>query len=126
MASMEQPATRRFSGSGDTEREYPKWKKWCRSAMAIRDKLPPTARGPFIYTLLDGPALEAVDHLSFEDYSATGGEKLLWDLLDARFPEKDKSDEMGEALRAMSRRAVSSPAPPQGLELTRAHYRGDV
>jgi tRNA pseudouridine38-40 synthase len=35
-------------------------------------------------------------------------------------------DEMGEALRAMSRMAVSSPAPPQGLELTRAHYRSDA
>ena len=32
---------------------------------------------------------------------------------------------MGEALQAMSRMAVPSPAPPQGLELTRAHYRSD-
>lgn len=37
-----------------------------------------------------------------------------------------RPDEMGAALRAMSRIAVPSPAPPQGLELTRAHYRGDV
>ncbi|NDH76810.1 MAG: hypothetical protein EBY52_08770 [Actinobacteria bacterium] len=36
-----------------------------------------------------------------------------------------RPDEMGEALRAMSRMAVPSPAPPQGLELTRAHYPGD-
>jgi len=40
--------------------------------------------------------------------------------------KRRSASEMGEALRAMSRTAVPSPAPPQGLELTRAHYHGDV
>ena len=40
--------------------------------------------------------------------------------------KRRSAGEMGEALRAMSRTAVPSPAPPQGLELTRAHYHGDV
>ncbi|MEO0492569.1 MAG: tRNA pseudouridine(38-40) synthase TruA [Actinomycetota bacterium] len=34
--------------------------------------------------------------------------------------------EMGEALRARTRDVVPSPAPPQGLVFTRAHYHHDV
>ncbi|MEM8708823.1 MAG: tRNA pseudouridine(38-40) synthase TruA [Actinomycetota bacterium] len=34
--------------------------------------------------------------------------------------------EMGSALRALTREVVPSPAPPQGLVLTRAHYHDDV
>ena len=34
--------------------------------------------------------------------------------------------EMGDALRALDRRAAPSPAPPQGLVLSRAHYHDGV
>ena len=62
------------------------------------DKLAKTARGPFIWTLLQGKALEVVEHLKPEDYQVEGGEDVLFKLLDSRWPEIDKPAEMGEVL----------------------------
>ena len=62
------------------------------------DKLPSTAKGAFIYTLLSGKALEAVTHLEPDAYQKEGGDDIIWKLLDARFPQKEKVDELGELL----------------------------
>eukprot|EP00959_Pyramimonas_sp_CCMP1952_P473452 9501777-Pyramimonas_sp.AAC.1 len=61
------------SGQGSSQ-ELRKWIKWVRSAMACR-KLESTQKGPFVYTLLQGSALEIVDHLEFEDYEVEDGEQ---------------------------------------------------
>ncbi|CAE7208267.1 GIP, partial [Symbiodinium pilosum] len=55
-------------------------------------------RGPWLFTLLEGKALEAVEHLEFEDLSKEEGEQALWNALKKRFPEKEPHDQMGEAL----------------------------
>ncbi|CAE7244986.1 GIP, partial [Symbiodinium sp. CCMP2456] len=55
-------------------------------------------KGPWIYTLLDGRALEAVEHLTLTDLVKEDGASTLWTLLTARFPEKESEDQMGEAL----------------------------
>ena len=62
------------------------------------DKLPKSAAGPYIYTLLTGKALECVEHLDPNSYQLEGGDTVLLELLDKRFPEKDKTDELGEML----------------------------
>ncbi len=66
--------------------------------MATVKDLATKQRGPWVYTLLDGAAWEAVEHLSLEDLSAEGGEDRLWKILGDRFPEKEAHDLMGEAL----------------------------
>ena len=56
------------------------------------------AQGPFLYTLLDGEALAAVDELEFSSYAVNDGIDILWHALDSRFPQKAPIDSMGEAL----------------------------
>lgn len=60
--------------------------------------MPDNARGACVYTLLSGKALECVEHLEPSSYQKAGGEKVLFDLLDQRFPQRDQSDEMSEVL----------------------------
>ena len=59
--------------------------------MAVMDKLPKEARGSFIWTLLQGRALETVEHLREDEYQKDGGDLVLLQLLDKRWPQKDRS-----------------------------------
>ncbi|OLP92915.1 Copia protein [Symbiodinium microadriaticum] len=86
-----------FSGDGDTDhKEYQRWKTWTMNKMLVMDKLPKAARGSFVWTLLQGRALEVVEHLKPEEYQKEGGENVLFALLDQRWPVKDKAEEIGE------------------------------
>ena len=85
-----------FSGDDCDYREYRRWKQWAINKMRVMDKLPKEARGSFIWTLLQGRALETVEHLSEAEYQKEGGEKAIFDILDKRWPEKERTDEMGE------------------------------
>ena len=87
---------RYFSGDDADHREYKRWKQWAQNKMLVMDKLPKEARGSFVWTLLQGRALEVVEHLREADYQKEGGDKVLFDLLDQRWPEKDRADELGE------------------------------
>eukprot|EP00435_Cladocopium_sp_Y103_P017727 s923_g4.t1 len=87
-----------FSGEAEDSKEYRRWKTWVQNKLLTLDKLPKASHGAFIYTLLTGKALEAVEHLEPELYQVTDGDKVLWSLLDARFPQKESVDELGEIL----------------------------
>ena len=90
---------RYFSGDDSVDwREYRRWKQWARNKMAVMDKLPKEARGSFIWTLLQGKALEVVEHLDGAEYQKEGGDEVLFKLLDARWPERERTDEIGENL----------------------------
>ena len=91
-------AVRYFSGDDEDAREYKRWKTWCVNKLMTMDKLPDAAKGAYIYTLLSGRALEAVEHLEPESYQKAGGDQTIWKTLDARFPQKEKVDELGELL----------------------------
>ena len=47
-------------------------------------------------TLLQVRALEVVEHLKAEEYQRDGGDLVLFGLLDKRWPQKDRADELGE------------------------------
>ena len=64
-------------------------------------------RGPWLFTLLDGKALEACEHVTLEDMQKEDGEKAIWDLLTARFPEKEAHDQMEPASWKPSRSAAA-------------------
>ena len=57
--------------------------------MATMKDLSSKQAGPWLFTLLDGKALDAVEHLTLEDMSREGGAQQIFDLLSARFPEKE-------------------------------------
>ena len=87
-----------FSGEDADYREYKRWKQWAQNKMLVMDKLPKSARGAFVWTLLHGKALEVVEHLAAEQYQVEGGEQVIFELLDKRWPQKDRTDEIGEII----------------------------
>ena len=91
-------SVRYFSGDSEDSKEYRRWKTWCCNKLLTLDKLPKSARGSYIYTLLSGKALEAIEHLEPATYQCEGGDAAIWKLLDARFPQKEKVDELGEIM----------------------------
>eukprot|EP00435_Cladocopium_sp_Y103_P063149 s214_g24.t1 len=91
-------SVRYFNGDAEDSKEYKRWKTWVLNKLRTLDKLPKDAHGSFIYTLLSGKALEAIEHLEPEAYQKEGGEAAIWALLDSRFPQQEKVDELGEIL----------------------------
>jgi hypothetical protein len=82
-----------FSGGDEVDhREYRRWKQWVINKL----KLPKEARGSFVWTLLQGRALEIVEHLAATDYQKEDGDQVILKLLDERWPQKERSEEMGE------------------------------
>ena len=90
---------KRFDGSDeDSGKQLRRWKAWTQAKMATMKDFSNKQAGPWLFTLLDGKALDAVEHLTLEELSQENGAKLVFDILTARFPEKEKHDQMGEAL----------------------------
>ena len=59
---------RHFSGESEDSKEYKRWKLWISNKLLTLDKLTAEARGPYVFTLLTGKALEAVEHLDPSSY----------------------------------------------------------
>ena len=100
MASSDERGMKRFSGDDgdDAGKQLRKFKNWAEAKLVTMKDMSDKQRGPWIYTLLDGRALEAVEHLTLENLMKETGADHLWRLLGARFPEKESEDQMGEAL----------------------------
>ena len=88
---------KRFSPEANG-RDLKRWKTWCLSKMVTMTKLSKEARGPFVYSMWDGDALTAVEHLDFAEFAIYGGENLIFKMLEARYPDKDPIDRAGKAL----------------------------
>ena len=56
------------------------------------------ARGPFAHSMMDGDALTAVEHLDFAEFAVDGGEELSFNILEARYPDKDPIDRAKKVL----------------------------
>jgi hypothetical protein len=69
--------------------------------LTLDTKVPKEARGAYVYTLLSGRALDCIEHLEPSEYQKEGGETVIFQLLDARFPQKESSDEMSETLTSV-------------------------
>ena len=99
MSSLDDRGFKRFSGEDDDAgKQLRKFKAWAQAKMATLKDFAASQQGPWIYTLLDGKALESVEHLTLEDLQKEGGAAQVWTLLQERFPEKESEDQMGEAL----------------------------
>ena len=92
-------STKMFSGENEDGKEYRRWKTWVINKLLTLDgKVSAKARGAYVYTLLQGKALECVEHLDPSEYHVEGGETKLLKLLDDRFPQKETLDERSEVL----------------------------
>eukprot|EP00435_Cladocopium_sp_Y103_P008507 s2377_g2.t1 len=92
---------RRFSGeSQDAQREYRRWKRWSRAYLTVQKArgVPEDALGSLLYTLLEGTALRAFDAIPMEQIETAGGQQVVYDVLDDRFPEEASHDRIGEVL----------------------------
>ena len=90
---------KRFSGNDLDGKAYRQWKLWARAKMLSLKDIAKSQKGPFVYCLLDGVALEAVEHLQLDDLTKEDGDDLIWRALDERFPDKMQHDHMSECLR---------------------------
>ena len=91
-----------FSGDDEDAKEYKRWKIWITNKLlTLSDKVPASAKGAYVYTMLAGKALEAVEHLEPSSYQKENGEKVIFDLLDKRFPQKEATDELSENLTSI-------------------------
>ena len=101
-SSGETTVSKVFIGDSEDALEYKRWKTWVLNMLLTLDsKVPEKARGACVYTLLGGRALDCIEHLEPSEYQVAGGEKVILDILDQRFPQKDKSDEMSETLTSV-------------------------
>ena len=99
MSNDDKSYTKRFSGEDLDGREYRRWRLWVEAKLASMKDMSATQRGPFVFCLLDGMALESVEHLSLEQLKQENGDKHIWSALDSRFPDRQKHDWMAECLR---------------------------
>ena len=99
MAEAGDRGLKRFHGDvEDPGKALRQWKSWALAKMMTMKDLSPMQKAPWIYTLLDGSAWEAVEHLTLDSLAVEGGDAELWKVLHDRFPEKEPTDMMGEAL----------------------------
>ena len=66
---------RRFSGESLDPKEYRRWRLWALAKMASTKDMTPTHRGPYVFCLLDGLALE---HLTLDLLREENGDKHIW------------------------------------------------
>ena len=92
---------KRFSGETATpEKDCKRWKRWPRDWLNVQKAkgTDESAFGSMLFTLLDGAALRAFDATSMDDIEANGGQDVIYQVLDERFPEEAGHDRIGEVL----------------------------
>ena len=95
---------KRFSGDGaDPQKEYKRWKRWSRAYLTVQKAkgTPDEALGSLLFTLLDGAALRAFDSTNMDDLEVEGGQDVVYQVLDDRYPEESTHDRLGEILDAI-------------------------
>ena len=66
------------------------------------------ARGPFLYSMLDGDALTAVELVEIAEFAIEGGENLIFNVLEARYPDKDPGQGLVRCARSVGKRRRTS------------------
>ncbi|CAK0790522.1 unnamed protein product [Prorocentrum cordatum] len=95
---------RRFSGEGAAAvQDYKAWKKWARARLLVEKGRGGKSEtfGPMLYTLLEGTAVDALEHVELDELAVDGGEEALFAVLDARYPEREAADRVGDALESV-------------------------
>ena len=87
---------------GEDEGEYQSWKKWAKARLRVlRLKgLADAALGSELltYEVPDSTAWEIIKDIPETEIDVEDGENAIYDALDSRYPEKDTTDRLGEAM----------------------------
>ncbi|CAE7233864.1 GIP [Symbiodinium natans] len=133
MSGADERSLKRFNGEEDDPgRQLRRWRAWAEAKMYTMDKLTNKQQGPFLYTLLDGKALEAVEHLELSSLQVEDGASKILAVLKERFPEKEAHDQMGEALgevfglAARENETVQQWTARVAEVFTKCHRKADV
>ena len=92
---------RRFSGEGqDPQRDWKRWKRWARAYLTVQKArgVDESALGAMLFTLLDGAALRSFDSINMDEIEQVGGQDIIYQTLDERFPEEAAHDRIGEVM----------------------------
>ena len=84
------------------------------------------ATEPFVYFMLDGDALTAVEHLEFPEFAIEGGENVIFTILQARYPDKDPIDRAGKALFDVFEVSAREGERSAGCRTTSGQWCGDA
>ena len=76
--------------------------------VSIEDDYQVKPTEPFVYSMLDGDALTAVEHLEFPEFAIEGGENVIFTIREARYPDSDPIVRAGKALFEVSARGETS------------------
>ena len=92
---------KRFSGeTSEPQKDYKRWKRWSKAYLIVQRAkgVDETALGAMLFTLLDGAALRAFDSVELDSLEQAGGQDIIYQILDERFPEEAVHDRLGEVL----------------------------
>ena len=68
MSASKERSLKRFNGEDDDPgKQLKRWMAWSKAKMFTMKDLSESQKGPWLFTLLDEKALEAVEHDVFED-----------------------------------------------------------
>ncbi|CAK9010135.1 unnamed protein product, partial [Durusdinium trenchii] len=93
--------TKRFDGDGSNPaKDYERWRRWCRAYLTVQRAkgVGPEAHGSLVFSLLDGTALRALDQVPMDRVEEIGGEEVIFQILDDRFPAEATHDRLGSVL----------------------------
>lgn len=68
---------KRFSGNDLDGKAYRQWKTWAQAKIMAMKDVSKAQRDPFVDCLLDGLALECVEHLKLDDMAENNGDELI-------------------------------------------------
>ena len=80
-----------FTNAGNSAHQNLKaWMKWARTRIVVEKVMerPTQSYRPLLFTLLDGEAAEALEHLEIDDMAVEDRELKVFAELKSRFPEK--------------------------------------
>ena len=92
---------KRFSGeTQEPQKDYKRWKRWSKAYLIVQRAkgVDESALGAMLFTLLDGAALRAFDSAEMDSLEQAGGQDIIYQVLDERFPEEAVHDRLGEVL----------------------------
>lgn len=92
---------KRFSGeTQEPHKDYKRWKRWSKAYLIVQRAkgVDESALGAMLFTLLDGAALRAFDSVEMDSLEQAGGQDIIYQVLDERFPEEAVHDRLGEVL----------------------------
>ena len=95
-----QAKDRVFNAETLDPREYMRWRQWAKARLR-RSNLAKEDKGPLLFTFLDGVAQAMFENIDIDaELAVEDGEQVIFDRLDAMYPDLEPADRLSDALEA--------------------------